>query len=152
MSIRIVIVDDHASLRQSVCSLLRQESDMEVVAEAENGSEALDRVVALNPDVVLMDVRMPGMDGVEATAAIRYSHPEVKVIALSVHADPSFVKGMIDAGASGYVLKKLAFDELKMAVRAVVSDCWFMGNGLGGIAGVDANGELVYEGGHLTAP
>ncbi len=140
MCIRIVIADDHEPLRQSLRSLLKPEADIEVVAEAETGCQAIERVSALDPDVVLMDVRMPSMNGIEATVQIRERFPKVKVIALSMHADRSFVNSMLDAGATGYVLKKSAFEELAQAIRSVMIQQTFMGKGLGGI--VEGDGDV----------
>ena len=143
--IRIVIADDHEPSRHSLRSLLKKEPDFEVVAEAATGCQAVECVSALDPHVVLMDVRMPEMTGIVAPAEIRSRFPEVKVIALSMHADRSFVNGMLDAGATGYLLKKSAFEELAPAIRSVVADRPFMGKGLGGIVDVDASGEPAPE-------
>ena len=141
MCIRIVIADDYAPIRQSLRSLLRPEPDIEVVAEAESGCQAVECVSTLEPDVVLMDVRMPIMTGIEAALEIRSRFPDVKVIALSMHADRSFVKSMMDAGAMGYILKKSAFEELAPAVRAVMAHRPYIGKGLGGIVDVDTDGS-----------
>jgi len=116
MSTRIILADDHTLMRQSLRAILERQSDLQVVAEAEDGLVALQRVQELVPDIVIMDVVMPKLHGLEATRQIVASHPAVKVIALSIHADPRFVAGMLHAGAVGYVLKGHAFDELVSAI------------------------------------
>jgi len=118
MKTRVLLVDDHQMMRQGLRSLLAQASDIEVVGEADNGRTALDLVRTLSPDVVVMDVGMPELNGVDATRRIRAEHPGVKVIALSTHTDKRYVHHMLDAGACGYVLKIAAHDELLRAVRA----------------------------------
>jgi DNA-binding NarL/FixJ family response regulator len=118
MTIRILLVDDHRMVREGVRSLLGASPDVEVVGEAGNGWEALDLVRTLSPDVVVMDIRMPDLNGVEATRLIRAQYKRVKVIALSMHADSRYVHNMLYAGACGYVLKSSAHEELLHAVRA----------------------------------
>jgi len=122
MSIRILLADDHKITRQGLRSLLEQQDDMEVVAEAENGRTAVALVDELLPDVVIMDVTMPDLNGVEATHQIVSKYPDVKVIALSMHSDTLFVTEMLRSGASGYLLKDCAFEELARAIRAVMND------------------------------
>ena len=119
MSIRIVLADDHTIMREGLRSLLEKETDFEVVAEAGNGREALELVRKLSPNVVIMDVAMPDMNGIQATIKIREEMPEVKIIALTVHADKNYLAGMLRAGTSGYLLKDCAAEELVKAVRAV---------------------------------
>ena len=115
--IRILIADDHKIMRQGLRTLLERQEGMEIVAEAENGRIAVDLALQLTPDVVVMDVSMPELDGIEATRQITASNPEVKVIALSMHAERRFVERMMSAGASGYLLKDCAFDELTQVIR-----------------------------------
>lgn len=122
MSIRILLADDHKITRQGLRSLLEQQDDMEVAAEAENGRTAVALVDELLPDVVIMDVTMPDLNGVEATRQIVSKYPDVKVIALSMHSDTLFVTEMLRSGASGYLLKDCAFEELTRAIRAVMND------------------------------
>ena len=117
-SVRVLLVDDHRMMREGLCSLLASVPDIKVVGEASDGRTALDLVRTLAPDVVVMDIGMPELNGVEATRQIRTEHPRVKVIALSTHADQSYVHHILEAGASGYVLKIGAHDELLRAVRA----------------------------------
>ena len=116
---RIVLADDHQIVRDGLRALLEKETDMEVIAEAEDGQSAVKLTAELKPSVVVMDIGMPDMNGIEATRQIVASHPDVKVIALSMHSDKRFVGGMLKAGASGYLLKDCAFGELANAIRAV---------------------------------
>lgn len=118
MSVRVLLVDDHKMMREGLRSLLANEPDIEVVGEASDGRSALDLVRSLSPDVVVMDVGMPELNGVEAARRIRAEHPGVKVIALSTHTDKRYVHHMLEAGACGYVLKIAAHEELLRAVRA----------------------------------
>jgi len=119
MSIRILLADDHQMLRDGLCSILASESDMEVVGEAGDGRTAVSMSRTLVPDVVVMDIAMPDLNGVEATRQIKRENPKVKVVALSMYPDRRYVIGMLEAGASGYVLKASAYDELTRAVRVV---------------------------------
>jgi two-component system response regulator NreC len=121
MALRIIIADDHQMLRQGLRALLEGESGLEVVGEAENGHEAVRLCKRLKPDVVIMDVGMPELNGIEATRQCVTESPGVKILALSMHTDRRFASGMLQAGASGYLLKDAAFDELIQAVRAVAA-------------------------------
>ena len=121
MSLRIIIADDHQMLRQVLRALLDGDTDLEVVGEAENGHEAVRLCKQLKPDVVIMDVGMPELNGMEATRQCLADNPGVKVLALSMHTDRRFASGMLQAGASGYLLKDAAFDELIEAIRAVAA-------------------------------
>jgi two-component system response regulator NreC len=122
MSIRILLADDHRILREGLRSLLAQQADVSVVGEACGGEEAVLLARQLRPDVVIMDVVMPGLDGVAATRLIREDLPATKVIALSMHSDRRFVSEMVRAGALGYLVKDSAFEELNQAVRTVMAD------------------------------
>jgi len=121
MSLRILLADDHGIIRQGLRSLLEKQPDMQVVAEAEDGRTALSLVRELVPDIVVMDVTMPNLNGIEATGQIVHEFPEVKVIALSIHSNRRFVADMLKAGASGYVLKECLFDELAQAIRTAAA-------------------------------
>lgn len=119
MRLRLVLVDDHVIFREALRKMLAAEADIEVVGEAGNGREATDLARDLTPDILILDIGMPDMNGVEATAAIVARSPQIKVIALSTHSDRRFVGEMIKAGASGYVVKTAASTELLRAIRAV---------------------------------
>jgi len=133
MSIRIIIVDDHQIVRQGLSTLLAKEPDMEVVAEAENGRKVVQLAKELTPHVVIMDVNMPDLNGIEATRQILHSSPAVKVIALSMHTDRRFVVNMLKAGASGYLLKDCAFEELSQAIRLVMANKTYLSPGVSDI-------------------
>jgi two-component system, NarL family, response regulator NreC len=119
MSTRILLVDDHQMMREGLRALLEGQAGVSVVGEAEDGRQAVEMVDSLKPDVVIMDVTMPSLNGVEATRQILGRHPDVKVIALSIHSDQRFVRQMFEVGAAAYLLKEGAFDELTQAIRAV---------------------------------
>ena len=121
MAIRILLAEDHGITRQGLRSLIEQQSDMEVVGEAEDGRKALDLVRQLLPDIVITDISMPNLNGVDATRQIVRDFPQVKVIALSIHSQMAFVTGMLKAGASGYLLKESLFDELLEAIETVMA-------------------------------
>ena len=114
---RVVIADDHPLMRGGIRLLLEQESDMEVVGEAADGEEAVRLAVEKGADVVLMDVEMPGVDGLEATRRLQKQRPEAKVLALTIHDEPEYVEGLLAAGAHGYLLKGSSDSVVKEAVR-----------------------------------
>jgi DNA-binding NarL/FixJ family response regulator len=118
MKTRVVLIDDHKMMREGLRALLGEAPDIEVVGEASNGRGAIELVRTVSPDVVVMDVGMPELNGVDATRRICADNPRVKVVALSTHRDKRYVHHMLEAGASGYVLKIGAHDELLRAVRA----------------------------------
>jgi DNA-binding NarL/FixJ family response regulator len=120
MSIKVLLADDHGIIRQGLCSLLEKQSDIDVVGEAEDGQKAVALVRELAPDIVIMDITMPNLNGVDATRQITAESPGVKVIALSIHSNKRFVADMLKAGASGYILKECLFDELIQSIRTVV--------------------------------
>lgn len=130
MGIRIIIADDHQILRQGLKTLLEKEPDMEVVAEAEDGRKTVTLVREFIPHVVIMDVNMPDLNGIEATRQILSEYPEMKVIALSMHADRRFVINMLKAGAHGYLLKDCAFEELAQAIRLVMGSKTYLSPGV----------------------
>ena len=119
--IRVVLAEDHESVRQGLRLLLETKDDIEIVADAANGRVALDRVKALKPDVAVLDLAMPEMNGLAATKAIKQSVPQVNVVALTRHADDAYVQELLSAGASGYVLKQSPIEELLKAIRAVAA-------------------------------
>ena len=118
-SIRVLVVDDHAILRDGIRSLLDRQQDVEVVGEAASGLEALERAAQLNPDIVLMDLAMPDMDGLEATRRLHEQFPEMKIVILTQHDNREFVGPVLEAGASGYVLKRSGGRELVAALLQV---------------------------------
>lgn len=121
MTVKILLVDDHKILRDGLRLLIQKEQDMEVLNEADDGRKAVEMTLRLRPDVVIMDVGMPDVNGIDATREIVAANPDVIVIALSMHSDNQFVTGMFSAGARGYLLKDSAFEELAVAVRTTVA-------------------------------
>ena len=121
MSTKILLADDHKITRQGLRSLLEKQPDMKVVAEAEDGREAVRLARQLHPDVVIMDVSMPDLNGMAATRQILGKSKKVKIIALSMHSDTLFISEMLKSGASGYLLKDCAFEELRDAIRTVIA-------------------------------
>ncbi len=124
--IQVLIVDDHAILRDGIRSLLDRQEGINVVGEASNGREALTRVSELRPDIVLMDVAMPVMDGLEATRRIRETYPDIRVLILTQHDSREYVAPLLQAGASGYVLKRSGGREVVTAIRQVYEEGAFL--------------------------
>lgn len=121
MSIKVLVADDHKVVREGLRTLIEKQPGMEVIAEAENGRMALKLIKKLSPDIALMDIAMPDLNGIEATRQIVAEAPGTKVIALSMHSDRQFVTRMMSAGASGYLLKDCAFEEVARAIRSVMA-------------------------------
>lgn len=119
--ITILLVDDHDVVRTGLRSFLNTQQDVQVVAEARNGEEALQRAEEVKPDLVIMDITMPGMDGMDATRKLKARNPDCLVLALTVHEDKQYFMEMLSAGASGYITKQAAADDLVAAIRAVAS-------------------------------
>ena len=119
--ISVILVDDHDVVRTGLRSFLNTQEDIKVVAEARNGQEALSRAAEMKPDLVIMDITMPGMDGLEATRLLKIQNPECLVLALTVHEDKQYFMEMLSAGASGYITKQAAADDLVAAIRAVAA-------------------------------
>lgn len=117
--LRVLIVDDHGIVRAGIRSLLEGQSDIEVVGEAAGGEEAFEKAKEFRPDIVLMDIAMPGMNGIEATRLIKQEFPDISVLVLSMHDDEEFFFPVLRAGASGYVLKEAEPHELLYAIRTV---------------------------------
>ncbi len=118
---RLLIAEDHALVREGLRAMLAGEPDIEVIGEAENGKEAVELCRSLTPDLVLMDVRMPGMDGLEATKTIKGSQPKVIVLMVTTHQDPDYLLEAVRSGAAGYVLKEASKPQLLNAVRRVLA-------------------------------
>lgn len=116
--IRILIADDHSIVREGVRMILASQRDFDVVGEAASGEQALELIETLHPDVVVMDISMPGIGGIKATEQIKQRHPSINVLALTMHEDENYVFRLLRAGASGYVLKRAAAQDLVTAVRA----------------------------------
>ena len=120
MSIRIIIADDHTIVRHGLVKLLQQDGDMEVVAEASNGISAVQLARDLSPEVVVMDVGMPDLNGIGATEQILRDNGDIRILALSMHSGKKFVASMLKAGAAGYLLKDCALEELVQAIRTII--------------------------------
>lgn len=116
--IRLLLVDDHEVVRRGLRMLLEDEADLNIVGEADTGAQALEMVETLKPDVVIMDITLPDISGIDATRRIKASHPEVAVVALTIHEDQQYFFEMLQVGASGYVPKRAAPDDLISAIRA----------------------------------
>ena len=117
--IRILIADDHTLLRNGICALLEDEQDMVMVGEASDGREAVRLAGQLKPNVVLMDIAMPLLNGLEATRQIKHEHPEINVLVLTMYDNEEYFREMLEVGASGYIIKRAAATELVSAIRAV---------------------------------
>lgn len=116
---KVLIADDHGIIRDGIRSLLNQEADIDVIGVAENGRQAIDLVRKLKPDLVIMDVAMPDLNGIDATRQLVKEYPALRILALSTHSDRRYVKEMLRVGAAGYVLKDSVFDELRFAIHAI---------------------------------
>ncbi len=121
MPLKILVADDHKIMREGLCSLIEKGSGMKVIAQAENGREALRLAQEHNPDIIIMDVSMPELNGIEATRQVLSQNPYIKIIALSMHYEYRFVMEMLKAGVCGYLLKDCAFEELQTAIKTVMS-------------------------------
>jgi DNA-binding NarL/FixJ family response regulator len=135
MKSRILIAEDHNLLRQGLRSLVSSLPDFEVVGEGRDGKEAVRQAISLTPDLILMDLSMPGMNGIEATAQIKRRMPGVKIVALTAYKTDEYVREALRAGADGYILKDASYDELVMALRSVIGGKKFLSP--------DVSGHLV---------
>ncbi|WP_320042390.1 response regulator transcription factor [uncultured Desulfobacter sp.] len=125
MQLKVLIADDHAIIREGLRSLLENRG-IQVIDIAKNGREAVEKAIVLQPDIVMMDISMPDLNGVEATAKIRKEVPHTRVIALSMHSSKKIVDQMFDSGASGYILKESAFDEIYDAIQEVLRTNFYL--------------------------
>jgi DNA-binding NarL/FixJ family response regulator len=121
MSIRILLADDHTIVLQGLSRFLQAQEGLEVVGQAKDGQTTVALTRDVNPDIIVMDVSMPGLNGIEATRQIHQENPDVKVIGLSMHASKRYIREMHEAGASGYLLKDCDFDELIEAIQTVAA-------------------------------
>lgn len=135
--IRVLVAEDHLLVRQGIVKLLEAESDLQVVGEADNGREAIALIEALQPDVVVLDISMPELDGLETLARLRGRQPKLRPVILSMHADPALVRQALRAGALGYVVKQSVADELLAAVRAAHSGSLYLSSGISGVLAND---------------
>ncbi len=133
MSVRIIIADDHKIMRDGLRNMLDKETGMEVVAEAKNGREALRLAEQLRPDILIMDISMDDLNGIDATRALVAKGLGTKVIGLSMHADKRFVAGMFEAGAMAYLLKDCSYDELLQAMRQVLAGRTYLCSMISGV-------------------
>jgi DNA-binding NarL/FixJ family response regulator len=117
--IRILVADDHALVREGIVALLRRHDDVEVVAEAQDGKETVQKASKLKPDLILLDIAMPGLGGLEATLEIKKTHPDIRILVLSQYDDKEYVSRLLKAGVSGYILKHAVGTDLISAIRAV---------------------------------
>ena len=133
MSIRIVLADDHAIVRHSLSRILQNEPGIDIIGQAQDGHSTVELVKELSPEIVMMDISMPDLNGVEATRLIVKESPTVKVIGLSMHSSDKYVREMFKAGASGYLLKNCPFEELVEAVKAVAQGKIYVSPSVGDI-------------------
>jgi DNA-binding NarL/FixJ family response regulator len=133
MSTRILIADDHQIMRQGLRALLEGQPGITVVGEAENGRKAVHLAAETRPDVVIMDISMPDLNGIEATRQIKAHDPVVRIVALSIHSDRRFVLQIFRAGAAGYLLKDCAFEELTRAIHTVVDGQAYLSPSIAGL-------------------
>jgi len=133
MIIRILLADDHKITRQGLHALLEKQADMKVVGEARSGRDAVSLARELTPHVVIMDVSMPDMNGMEAARKITSEFANIKIVALSMHSDTLFITEMLRSGASGYLLKDCAFEELSLAIRTVIDNKRYLSPAISGV-------------------
>lgn len=119
MKIKVLIADDHQLFREGLVNLLFAAPDIEVIAQARDGAEAIDKAKHFKPDVILIDIGMPVMNGIEATRILKKDMPNIKIIAVSMHSDRQYVKGILEAGADGYLLKNCTYQQLTDAIQSV---------------------------------
>ncbi len=149
MALRVIIADDHRIMREGLHALLEKECGIEIIAEAEDGRTTVELCREHKPDIVIMDITMPCLNGIEATRQIVAELPTIKVIGLSMHSNKKFIGEMLSAGASGYLLKDSAFEELITAIFAVSNNRFYIGSQL---TGVEIDEYLKKDGTTSTSP
>jgi DNA-binding NarL/FixJ family response regulator len=144
--VRVFIADDHPIARNGIKVLLDTQPDMSVVGEAADGFEALENIPATNPDLIVMDLSMPKLGGIETTLRLREAHPSIKVIALTVHEDAKLMQRVLAAGASGYVVKRAAADDLARAIRVIADGGVYIDPAVAAHISTDG----IFTGAHLS--
>ncbi len=145
MAVNIILADDHTLFREGLLSILNSELEFNVIAQADNGREVVKLARKMDVDVIVMDIAMPELNGIEATLQVLHDNPKLKVVALSMHSDRHFVTGMLKAGAKGYLLKDCAGSELIKAVREVLLDRYYISKEISNTVLNDYVGKLVEE-------
>ncbi len=130
MNLKILIADDHKIVRQGIRSLTEKHKGLEVIGEAENGEEVIHMTKKISPDIIIMDISMPKLSGINATKQILKANSKIKIICLSMYSEKAYVADMLKAGASAYILKDCAFDELIHAINAVIADKIYLSPGI----------------------
>jgi NarL family two-component system response regulator LiaR len=119
-NIKIILADDHSLIRKALIDIFKKQPNLEVIAEAEDGNTAVKLASEKSPDIIIMDISMPGLNGLEATRQIKASHPEVNILVLTIHDEMEHILGILEAGADGYLMKNVSEDEIVLAVNALV--------------------------------
>jgi two-component system, NarL family, response regulator NreC len=146
MRTKILLADDHKIIRDGLRALIEKEPNMEVVAEACDGRTTVKKAKELTPHIIVIDISMPDLNGIEATRQIISNTPNSKIIALSMHSDRRFVMNMLEAGAAGYLLKDSAFEELSMAIKTVLSGKTYLSPAIAGVVVDDAMRHSTQKG------
>lgn len=143
MAIRIIIADDHQIVRDGLASLLEgMDKGLEVVGQAADGEQAVALAAELKPDIMLMDVAMPKINGIDATRTILANAPDTRIIAVTMHAERTFISGMLQAGAMGYIRKESAFEEISSAIESVTNGRVFLGEGIASVVVSDYKKQM----------